>query len=163
MDLLSHGIVRRDPGSTPYIEGSRLPKKVTLSLVAPDGSPAACFRLEKHCSFSCKFSGRNRSNWERQNAMNKAPTLAIALLVAAFPAAAQQCPRGPIDIPALTEQIYEAKDPNVVFRAAAIGGQALIPGVASDCQARKIGRDGGGRSASESGKARRPTRDGRTR
>jgi len=59
--------------------------------------------------------------------MNKAPALAIALLIAAFPAAAQQCPRGPIDIPSLTEQIYEAKDPNVVFRAAAIGGQALIP------------------------------------
>jgi hypothetical protein len=61
--------------------------------------------------------------------MNKAPALAIALLIAAFPATAQQCPRGPIDIPELTEQIYEAKDPNVVFRAAAIGGQALIPGL----------------------------------
>jgi hypothetical protein len=59
--------------------------------------------------------------------MNKAPALAIAVLIAAITAAAQQCPRGPIDIPALTEQIYEAKDPNVIFRAAAIGGQALIP------------------------------------
>ena len=59
--------------------------------------------------------------------MNKAPALVIVLLIAALPAFAQQCPRGPIDVPALTEQIYEAKDPNVVFRAAAIGGQALIP------------------------------------
>lgn len=59
--------------------------------------------------------------------MNKAPALAIALLNAALPAFAQQCRRGPIDIPQLTEQIELAKDPNVVFRAAAIGGQALTP------------------------------------
>ena len=68
--------------------------------------------------------------------MNKAPALVIALLIAALTAAAQQCPRGPIDIPALTEQIYEAKDPNVIFRAAAIGGQALIPAL------RQIARPG---------------------
>ena len=59
--------------------------------------------------------------------MNKARALAIALLIATLTAAAQQCPRGPIDIPQLTEQIELAKDPNVIFRAAAIGGQALIP------------------------------------
>jgi hypothetical protein len=59
--------------------------------------------------------------------VNKAPALTIAVLIAALTAPAQQCSRGPIDIPALSEQIYEAKDPNVVFRAAAIGGQALIP------------------------------------
>jgi hypothetical protein len=68
--------------------------------------------------------------------MIKAPALVIALLIGSLPAFAQQCPRGPIDIPALTEQIYEAKDPNVVFRAAAIGGAALIPAL------RQIARPG---------------------
>jgi hypothetical protein len=90
---------------------------------------------------SCK----NRSNWRRHIVMagkmrsvisadanivtKNAPTLAftVFLLITAMPAFAQQCPRGPIDIPALTEQIYHAKEPNVIFRAAAIGGQPLIP------------------------------------
>jgi hypothetical protein len=59
--------------------------------------------------------------------MKRTFALGIFLLAMFEPAPAQQCPRGPIDIPALTEQIYEAKEPNVIFRAAAIGGQPLIP------------------------------------
>lgn len=59
--------------------------------------------------------------------MKRTLVLVILVLAAHKPSLAQQCSRGPIDIPALTEQIYEAKDPNVIFRAAAIGGQPLIP------------------------------------
>ena len=40
---------------------------------------------------------------------------------------AQKCPHGPIDIARLTAQIETTKDPLVIRRAAAIGGQAVIP------------------------------------
>jgi len=62
--------------------------------------------------------------------MKRAFALAMLLVACARTAPAQKCPPGPVDIPALTAQIYEAKDPtgaNVVLRAAAIGDQPLIP------------------------------------
>ena len=40
---------------------------------------------------------------------------------------AQSCPHGPIDVAQLAAQIETTKDPLVIRRAAAIGGQSLIP------------------------------------
>jgi hypothetical protein len=130
-DLASHlegGVTLQRQDMTNIQSDSNRERRPSLSNTqrAKVSTRQGCTEWERR-TLPCKISRRNRSNWERHNAMRKAPDLAIALLVAAFPAAAQQCPRGPIDIPALTEQIYEAKGPNVVFRAAAIGGQALIP------------------------------------
>lgn len=61
--------------------------------------------------------------------MKRTLALAVLLLATHKLALAQQCPRGEIDIASLTEQIYEAKDPHgaVIIRAAAIGGQSLVP------------------------------------
>lgn len=42
-------------------------------------------------------------------------------------ASAQKCPRGPVNVAELTAQMESTKDPNVILRAAAIGGEALIP------------------------------------
>jgi hypothetical protein len=39
---------------------------------------------------------------------------------------AQKCPRGPVNLSELTAQMESTKDPNVILRAAAIGGQALM-------------------------------------
>ena len=53
---------------------------------------------------------------------------AVALaLVCAIQASAQKCPHGQIDIVQLSSQIETTKDPLVILRASAIGGQALIP------------------------------------
>jgi hypothetical protein len=55
-----------------------------------------------------------------------AMAMAIWLLCATH-ASAQKCPRGPIDIAALTAQMETTKDPNVILRAAAIAGQKVVP------------------------------------
>jgi hypothetical protein len=49
---------------------------------------------------------------------------------------AQRCPHGTVDFAELTAQIESTKDPLVIRRAAAIGGQALIPAL------RKVSRPG---------------------
>jgi hypothetical protein len=40
---------------------------------------------------------------------------------------AQHCPYGRIDVAALTAQMEQTKDPNVILRSAAIAGQAVLP------------------------------------
>ena len=50
-----------------------------------------------------------------------------AALLGTGQAFGQQCPRGPIDVAGLTARMEATKDPNVVFRSAAIAGQAVVP------------------------------------
>jgi hypothetical protein len=40
---------------------------------------------------------------------------------------AQKCPRGPVNVVELSAQMESTKDPNLILRAAAIGGPALMP------------------------------------
>jgi hypothetical protein len=56
--------------------------------------------------------------------------LALAVAVGFFcigQARAQKCPRGPVNAAELIAQMEATKDPNVILRAAAIGGLALMP------------------------------------
>jgi hypothetical protein len=62
----------------------------------------------------------------RPAAFIAAMAMALSLLCAAH-ATAQKCPRGPIDLAALTAQMETTKDPNVILRAAAIAGQKVVP------------------------------------
>ncbi len=55
-----------------------------------------------------------------------AMAMAISLLCATQ-ASAQKCPRGPMDVAALTAQMESTKDPNVILRSAAIAGQKVVP------------------------------------
>lgn len=57
----------------------------------------------------------------------KRVTLVLALLFCGPQAFGQQCPQGPIDLAGLIARMEAAKDPNVILRAAAIGGRALMP------------------------------------
>lgn len=50
-----------------------------------------------------------------------------AVLLGTGQAFGQQCPRGPIDVAGLTARMEATKDPNVIFRSAAIAGQAVVP------------------------------------
>lgn len=65
--------------------------------------------------------------------MNARPVAFLAAVAMAFSllcathATAQKCPRGPIDVAALTAQMETTKDPNVILRAAAIAGQKAVP------------------------------------
>jgi hypothetical protein len=61
------------------------------------------------------------------NARPKVYLAAMALsLLCATHASAQKCPHGSIDIAVLTAQMETTKDPNVILRAAAIGGQKVV-------------------------------------
>jgi hypothetical protein len=60
----------------------------------------------------------------------KNTTLAVCVAAVFFCAVrtlGQQCPRSSIDVAGLTAQMETAKDPNVIFRSAAIAGQAIVP------------------------------------
>jgi hypothetical protein len=57
----------------------------------------------------------------------KRSVLVLASLFCTTEAFGQQCPQGPIDIAGLAARMEATKDPNVILRAAAIGGQALVP------------------------------------
>jgi hypothetical protein len=62
----------------------------------------------------------------RSAAFLAAMAMALSLLCARH-AWAQGCPRGPIDVAALTAQMETTTDPNVILRAAAIAGQNVVP------------------------------------
>jgi hypothetical protein len=51
----------------------------------------------------------------------------VTALFCAGQALGQRCPRGSIDVAGLTAQMETTKDPNVIFRSAAIAGQAIVP------------------------------------
>jgi hypothetical protein len=50
-----------------------------------------------------------------------------AVLLGTGQAFGQQCPRGAIDVAGLTARMEATKEANVIFRAAAIAGQAVVP------------------------------------
>ncbi|HEY2460085.1 MAG TPA: hypothetical protein VGI16_04725 [Candidatus Acidoferrum sp.] len=58
---------------------------------------------------------------------NKILLFVLAWHFCSTQAVGQRCPRGPANIAELIAQMESTKDPNVILRAAAIGGPALMP------------------------------------